>query len=130
VKVTVKVSSSRGWWFMTRVFQVAKPMLCFRVSPQVGEGSSHVFGAMKSRGAPAPADSTKEEEVRGIGRVLHRWIARRRPHIGLGADTAVSIEREVVSGHAYAVLTPEPLVQGWCGYENPTYVSVDGVLVP
>jgi hypothetical protein len=32
--------------------------------------------------------------------------------IGLGADTAVSIEREVVSGHAYAVLTSEFLVQG------------------
>jgi hypothetical protein len=49
---------------------------------------------------------------------------------GLGADTAVSIAREVVSGHAYAVLTPESRFQGWCGYDNPTFVSVDGVLVP
>jgi hypothetical protein len=66
----------------------------------------------------------KSEEREG----LHRWIARRRSQLaGPGADTAVSIEREVVSGHAYAILAPEPLTQGWCGYYNPTFLSVDGV---
>jgi hypothetical protein len=45
---------------------------------------------------------------------------------GLGADTAVSIEREVVFGHAYAILAPETRRSGWCGYDKPT-VSVDGV---
>ena len=47
--------------------------------------------------------------------------------VELGADTAVSIEREVVFGHAYAILAPESLVQGWCGYDKPMFVSVDGV---
>jgi hypothetical protein len=46
---------------------------------------------------------------------------------GLGADTAVSIEREVVSGHAYAILAPETRRSGWCGYDKPTLLSVDGV---
>jgi hypothetical protein len=64
------------------------------------------------------------------GRVLHRWIARCRSLFWLGADTAVSIEREVVSGHAYAVLAPESPVRGWCGYDNPTCLSVDGVVSP
>jgi hypothetical protein len=36
----------------------------------------------------------------------------------------------VVSGHAYAVLAPESPVRGWCGYDNPTLVSVDGVFSP
>jgi hypothetical protein len=37
------------------------------------------------------------------------------------ADTAVSIEREVVSGHAYAILAPEAAGCGWCGYDKPTF---------
>jgi len=49
---------------------------------------------------------------------------------GLGADTAVSIEREVVSGHAYAILAPETRWSGWCGYDKPTFLSVDGVSDP
>ncbi|GIF62164.1 hypothetical protein Ais01nite_01990 [Asanoa ishikariensis] len=40
---------------------------------------------------------------------------------GSGADTAVSIEREVVSGHAYAILAPESLSEAWCGYDKPTF---------
>jgi hypothetical protein len=47
-----------------------------------------------------------------------------------GVDTAVSIEREVVSGHAYAIFAPDAVDDGRCGYENPTYLSVNGVLVP
>jgi hypothetical protein len=46
----------------------------------------------------------------------------------LGADTAVSIEREVVSGHAYAIPAAQPADGGRCGYDNPTNLSVDGVL--
>ncbi len=36
----------------------------------------------------------------------------------------------MVSGHAYAILAPETRVPGWCGYDNPTYLSVDGVFDP
>jgi hypothetical protein len=39
-------------------------------------------------------------------------------------DTAVSIEREVVSGHATAILAPDTVNDGRCGHENPTYLSV------
>jgi hypothetical protein len=48
----------------------------------------------------------------------HRWIARHRPSFLGRADTAVSIEREVVSGHAYAIPAPETVVDGRCGYDN------------
>lgn len=37
---------------------------------------------------------------------------------------------EVVSGHAYAVLAPEVVSGGWCGYDKPTNLSVDGVSDP
>ncbi|GLY22763.1 hypothetical protein Misp04_24950 [Micromonospora sp. NBRC 101691] len=33
------------------------------------------------------------------------------------ADTVVSIERKVVSGHAYAIPAPEALTCGRCGYD-------------
>lgn len=46
------------------------------------------------------------------------------------ADTAVSIEREVVSGHAYAILAPRAGSSGRCGYDTPTYLSVNGVSDP
>jgi hypothetical protein len=36
------------------------------------------------------------------------------------ADTAVSIEREVVSGHECAILAPHAVTDGWCGQVNPT----------
>ena len=92
-----------------------------------------MFGAMKSRGVPTPADSTqvRVEEIRGKGGP-HTPLDRPLPaaSTGLGADTAVSIEREVVSGHAYAILAPETLRQGWCGYDKPTLLSVDGVSDP
>jgi hypothetical protein len=45
-------------------------------------------------------------------------------------DTAVSIEREVVSGHAYAILAPQAAMGSRCGQGKPTYVSVDGVFNP
>ena len=62
---------------------------------------------MKSRGVPAPAEdsTTKEmsEEREGL-----TPLDRPLPAVfhGLGADTVVSIEREVVPGHAYAILVP------------------------
>ena len=43
------------------------------------------------------------------------------------ADTAVSIEREVVSGHAYAIPAPETDSSGRCGINRPTCQSVNGV---
>ena len=90
-------------------------------------------GAMKSRGVPAPADSTqvRVEEVRGKGG-LYTPLDRPLPAAStwLGADTAVSIEREVVSGHAYAIPAPEADSRGWCGYDTPTFVSVNGVSDP
>jgi hypothetical protein len=45
-------------------------------------------------------------------------------------DTAVSIEREVVSGHANAILTPLVPNGGRCGNDKPTNLSVDGVFYP
>ncbi|MEU1602184.1 hypothetical protein AB0K20_27715 [Micromonospora matsumotoense] len=47
----------------------------------------------------------------------------------LEPDTAVSIEREVVSGHAYAILAPHA-DGGGRGYDKPTNLSVDGVFDP
>jgi hypothetical protein len=47
-----------------------------------------------------------------------------------GVDTAVSIEREVVSGHAYAILAPQAANGGRCGKDKPTNLSVDGVVNP
>jgi hypothetical protein len=49
---------------------------------------------------------------------------------GLSADTAAAIEREVVSGHTYAILAPEADSRGWCEYDRPTFVSVNGVFDP
>ena len=70
---------------------------------------------------PAWQDSTTDYWKQRKGRAEHRWIARRQPAPkGLRADTAVSIEREVVSGHAYAILAPATLKQGRCGYDKPT----------
>jgi hypothetical protein len=48
---------------------------------------------------------------------------------GSGVDTAVSIEREVVSGHAYAILAPDAVHDGRGGYDNPTNLSVNGVSI-
>lgn len=52
------------------------------------------------------------------------------PSTGLGADTVVSIEREVVSGHAYAIPAPEADLRGWCGCDGPMFLSVNGVSDP
>jgi len=49
---------------------------------------------------------------------------------GLGADTAVSIEREVVSGHAYAILAPESPNAGLVRIRQTDALSVDGVSDP
>ncbi|GAB4106091.1 hypothetical protein GCM10028790_51100 [Micromonospora taraxaci] len=59
--------------------------------------------------------SEAREGITPLDRPLSAAINR-----GLGADTAVSIEREVVSGHAYAILAPDAVVDGWCGQDKPT----------
>ena len=113
--------------------EVAGPMSSFRVPPLAVKVPSHVSGAMKSRGVPTPAGSTqvRVEEVRGKGGP-HTPLDRPLPaaSAGLGADTVVSIEREVVSGHAYAILAPEAVIDGRCGHDKPTFPSVDGVADP
>ncbi len=113
--------------------EVAGPMSVVEVPLLAVTVPSHVFGTMKSCGVPTPADSTKVrvEEVRGKGgpyTPLDRPLPA--PSTGLGADTAVSIEREVVSGHTYAILAPEADSRGWCGYGRPTFLSVNGVSDP
>jgi hypothetical protein len=45
-------------------------------------------------------------------------------------DTAVSIEREVVSGHAYAILAPQAVDGCRRGKDKPMKPSVDGVFNP
>ena len=61
------------------------------------------------------------------------WTPLDRPLPGLidpsWADTVVSLDREVVSGHAYAILAPH-VGCGWCGKDKPAFVSVDGVCYP
>lgn len=77
---------------------------------------------MKSRGARTPADSKRNDrEIRGKGghNTVGSPAVSRSP--GLGADTAVSIERKVVSGHAYAILAPDAVVGGRCGQDKPTF---------
>ena len=71
------------------------------------------------------------EEVRGMGGP-YTPLDRPLPaaSTGLRADTAVSIEREVVSGHAYAIPAPEADSRGWCGHDRPTSLSVNGVSDP
>jgi hypothetical protein len=78
---------------------------------------------MKSRGVPTPADSTSNRCRKSEEREGRTPLDRPPPAalLGLVADTAVSIEREVVSGHAYAILAPESLNRAWCGYDKPTF---------
>src|SRR3954447_12275857 len=79
--------------------------------------------------APTPAVSTTDVGSRGKGGPNTVGSpATRTWFFGSGADTAVSIEREVVFGHAYAILAPHAVVGGRCGYDKPANVSVDGVL--
>ena len=86
---------------------------------------------MKSRGASTPAEHVSTKELEAEEREGRTPLDRLPPaRNSLGVDTAVSIEREVVSGHAYAILAPEAVTDGGCGYENPTDVSVDGVFDP
>jgi len=110
-----------------------EPMSGFRVPLPAVPFPSHVSGARKSRGVPAPAEDVQVEveEVRGKGGP-HTPLDRPPPaaSTGLGADTVVSIEREVVSGHAYAIPAPEADSRGWCGYDRPTFLSVNGVSDP
>jgi hypothetical protein len=85
---------------------------------------------MKSRGAPTPASSTTgtteiEAEEREGPNTVGSPVSGTQ--FDSGADTAVSIERKVVSGHAYAILAPPTADGGRCGNDNPANVPVDGV---
>src|SRR5690348_2939258 len=90
--------------------EVAGPTSVFRVPPLAVAVPPYVFGAMKSCGVPTPVDSGKVRvgKVRGKGGP-YTPLDRPPPvaSTGLSADTAVAIEREVVSGHTYAILAPE-----------------------
>ena len=77
-----------------------------------------------------PYDSTIGIRSRGKGGPNTVGSPVSRTQFNSGADTAVSIEREVVSGHAYAILAPDPADGGRCGYDNPMNLSVDGVSNP
>src|SRR5947209_2941171 len=69
--------------------------------------------------ARRPADSTTRRGSRGKGGP--NTVGSPAPAVTQGwADTAVSIERRVVSGHAYAILAPGTVNDGRCGYDNPT----------
>ena len=92
-----------------------------------GDRSLELSGALEVHGSgtggPHDARGMNAEEREGR-------TPLDRPPIGRNAgraDTAVSIEREVVFGHAYAIPAPEPVTHGWCGHDNPTLLSVDGV---
>lgn len=90
-----------------------------------------MYEAMKSRWASTPADgNTQPDSEEAEEREGRTPLDRPPPAASFrrGADTAVSIEREVVSGHAYAILAREVVTDGWCEYDNPTILSVDGVL--
>ena len=81
-------------------------------------------GAMKSRGVPAPAHSTKKQHERSRGEGGPNTVgspADGRHHQARSGHRSL-IERKVVSGHAYAILAPETAAcGGWCGYDNPTF---------
>ena len=93
-----------------------------------------MHGAMKFKWVPAPVEGTTvvqvmEAEEREGAAPLDRLPSGRSS--GSGVDTAVSIEREVVSGHAYAILAPQAAdIRSRCGYDKPTNLSVDGVVNP
>jgi len=72
-------------------------------------------------------DSTTGNGSRGKGGPSTVGSPAVRTEFCSGVDTAVSIEREVVSGHAYAILAPQAAIGGRCGNGNPTNLSVDGV---
>ncbi|GAB3967300.1 hypothetical protein GCM10027615_16460 [Plantactinospora veratri] len=103
----------------------------FRAAPERGTSVARARGHEVAWGSDTGGQhGSTTEEVRGKGGLAHRWIARRRPQFRAGADTAASIEREVVSGHAYAILAPVPGTHGRCGYDKPAVLPVDGVFDP
>jgi hypothetical protein len=73
------------------------------VPSQVRGAHAVLRGSGKKRICESASDREVEERE-GCNTV---WIARDRPFSQVGADTAVAIEREVVFGHAYAILAPQ-----------------------
>jgi hypothetical protein len=87
---------------------------------------------MKSRGVPAPAGSSTGKKLEAEEREGPNTVGSPAATCSFttGADTAVSIEREVVSGHAVAILAPQAADGGRCGYDKPASLSVNGVFDP
>jgi hypothetical protein len=97
------------------------------------EDPPYVCGAMKfawgsDTGGQQDSITVMEAEEREGRAPLDRPPAERI--LSSEVDTAVSIEREVVSGHAYAILAPQAEISGRCGKGKPTNLSVDGVVNP
>jgi hypothetical protein len=65
-------------------------------------------------------------KIRGEGEG-HTPSDRPLPVVFRRAGTAVPSERKVVFGHAYAIPAPRAISDGRCGYDKPTFSSVDGV---
>ena len=113
--------------------EVAGPMSVVGVPLLVVTVSSRVFGVLGSCGVWTPVDGADVgvEEVRGKGgpyTPLDRPLPA--PLTGWGADTVGSIEREVVSGHTYAIRASEADSCGGCGHDRPALLSVNGVSDP
>jgi hypothetical protein len=70
------------------------------------------------------------KEIRGKGGLAPLDRPPPAARKGLGADTAVSIERKVVSGHAYAILAPDNPEPGLVRIRQADDSSVDGVSDP
>jgi len=108
------------------------PMSGFRVPPPaVTVFVVRVRGHEVAWGSGTGGQTAGEEKIRGKGgphTPLDRPLTA--ASTGLSADTAVSIEREVVSGHDYAIPAPQADTCGGCGYNRPTVLSVNGVSDP
>jgi hypothetical protein len=74
--------------------------------PAWQDSSPYVRGAMKFAWGSDTGKQHHRIGSRGKGGLNTVGSPATRTHFSSGADTAVSIEREVVSGHAYAILAP------------------------
>jgi hypothetical protein len=95
-----------------------------------GNRPSHVCGAMKSRGASTPADSTTAVEVVEAEEREGRTPLDRLPP---ARNSALGWTPQFPSNERWSPVTlmrsshPKPVSGGGCGYDKPTYLSVDGV---
>jgi hypothetical protein len=111
-------------------FEVAGPTSGCRASPQQYV-PSHVFGAVKSRGVLTPADSIKYE-IRESEEREGRTPLDRPPPAGFVARRGHRSFHRTRGGLRSRLCDPRTgaVPCGWCGYDNPTFLSVDGVSDP